>query len=409
MHLRCKLAGAYCNSGIARNTAFMTSLFSFVISIVPILFTYKSFVPGVNMGELVLVIFSFFTVFTNRQTGGLWSKRIMTVWYLYILFIAFNALISIALVNENSANIIVRTVRYSSYYLFVIICSRKIADVKQIMKWVLRISVIIVSVIIIQYILYYSMGMRLKFYIPSLIYTEGYNYITYSSNSLFRPASLFLEPSLIGQYLYIPLAFCLLSKTDINHRYIFAFISSAGMLLSKSLWTYIFLIVIWGIWLLSRYFAKDIKHKFRYLPLLIIVPAICIYLWNTTIVQDAVSRLMLDNITESAAFRSRFSGYDVLDIFSVSERIFGIGFGNLRGFSASNYILYVLIGTGYIGVALFFLFCFISFMSVRTRWQRTALLCFFLLCWGGNAMLSVNCVLQLSVCFAYFNDAKINE
>ena len=113
------------------------------------------------------------------------------------------------------------------------------------------------------------------------------------------------------------------------------------------------LILIWGLWLLSLISIKIKKGNIKYfIGFSILIPLIILYLLNSPIVTNTLSRLFDGNdISSSNAFIARFQGYSFFDNLSLFYKIIGLGFGSMPNYNIFlPSIVYILFGGGFIGL-----------------------------------------------------------
>ena len=225
-----------------------------------------------------------------------------------------------------------------------------------------KVSAIVMVLFFIQIVLYYILNIKVIFKIPLLNLFLNRN-IEFSSNTMFRPSSVFLEPSWLVIYLAPYLVYSLFKKNNI----IITTITSGVILLSTSS---LGVIVVFSLMICKL--IINTKLNLKNVILIVAFIMILSIFMKTPYMKNTLSRL--DTVGSSASTSMRlYRGPNIYKQLPNINKIFGVSIGNLENFINSNGkvndvyyysgskefvndIAYIFITTGLIGGILYLYF-----------------------------------------------------
>lgn len=377
-------------------TSSLSRFYSALLAWLPILSIYRSFIPGVSIAELLLVICALFSmVLRNDKTAsGSFPDRVLGGFTIYCIIVT---LFSVLIGTWFDTTWLHRVLRFSFYMFCALYSSRGLFDTNTFFKHANYFSWALFIGIAFQYVAYYGLGRYVRLYgnlFPLM--TDNLltvNYENIFSYSAFRPSSLLTEPSHIAQYVMIPFIYNLYKINDEKEgKYVIrSIIIGLTILLSKSLWGYFLLILIMLFWLLDS--AKE-RHSIGWyiiIPVALIIGAYTVF--NSSLWADTFSRLDIKNLQGSLAFTGRFTGYEDYFQLPFNRILFGSGFGAVIRNQVTNSVLFILVGEGLVGITLIIITMIGIFGKIENKWQRTLCTAFCFLLFGSNIFFSTSIII----------------
>ncbi len=337
------------------NLAKITTL---IVCLLPILSIYK-FIPGINLGEAILILLVAIIVFVKFNKISNVSIQLW-IWLIFSCFMLLNTLVSGMFLSPRTViNSLIRVIRFSFYALAIfVLISADLLNKEFLIKCVKIIGLISAIFVIIQTLLYSLTGnyyyfVLRRFIYSSDVYNESY-YATLEKFGYIRSAGLFLEPAHFCQYALINISMLMLN-TKLNRKSLINLIVSViAILLSTSGIGYVCLAVLF---VLLVFRAINSPKRFSLFVLLgiVMLALIIIIVIDPSIIKNTLSRFIdsnKDSIFESDAFVTRFGTYFPQNN-SLIKIIFGSGYGNTieNKFYAS--IAYILQCGGIFGLLIF--------------------------------------------------------
>ena len=375
----------------------LSILYSIILAWVPLLSIYKSFVPGVSIGELLLLLIGLLSYNMPYKWKLNSALSLLTVFGVYCVI----STVFVYLMGDWYETIWLSRLIRMAYYIFCIcVFSRKMMISDTLIESMNILSVIVFLGLLFQYFAYYFMGRYVLLYGNVLpIMTEERlltDYDNIFSYSVFRPSSFFLEPSHIAQYLIIPITYNLFNMKRNNKKCLFFLIIEILMIvLCKSLWGYVILFIIFFVWVMEDFFKKHSPVWFFYVP--IVAFSTLFGIINSSFFKDAFSRINISDISGSQSFSGRFGGYEILESLPFFRIIFGSGFSaSVDNHPICNSIVLILYGEGIIGLLILVFFGLALGFTVPDNIKRTITIVFFILMFGTNIIFSTSFVLLIS-------------
>ncbi|MDJ8956148.1 hypothetical protein PTN56_10235 [Clostridium perfringens] len=408
--------------------------YSFVVATIIITSQYASFIPGVSIGELLLimgiVLWLIYFFINHKKIDYIISNCNRNI-FIFIYFLVIITLISLfTQYNYNVVDIVTRSIRYSFYIFASFIVSRFLIDFKYFIK-VYRFFVILATLyIFFQIIIFYSTGRYISGIVPFLRVTNSfysYNESVKMFTFFFRPGSLFMEPGYYAIFVLPYLAYCLFfyDKTSYKNIILALYIFS-GLFLSTSGQGIIIGSLLFVIFILKNLLNlrnKTINIKIFLIGIILI--CISIYLIDSNeMLQKSISRLF---IGDQASSNSRiFNGFIMYSKLDFLHKIIGVGYGNVGNFLVSNglsdlsiemsdymnSIATISISLGLIGIIIFFILI-INLFRKANYFGKICVLILLLLSFIGDNATSITLVLYVSIiinnCLDIEKEIKINE
>jgi hypothetical protein len=384
--------------------------YTLTIITLPITTQYKSFIPGISMGELfVLIIIPFIRLNFDDSKVSL-NKILSNPFLWYVFYLIIGSLISITTQSHFSLfEIITRLIRYTFYIFCAVVLSRRFFNLQYCMQWYGRISIFATLYLMLQLFLFYTNGTLLRGTIPWLDVTNEY-YSFEGQKSLlldfYRPHSIFLEPGYYVIFILPFLAYSLFNKHTSNLK--LSIFLTIGLVLSTSGQGLILSVVIWSIWIIRQTLNKKRKVKIQIIPIFFLFVVITPFILQNDTIQRSIDRLW-GGPTASSTSRI-FDGFNIYGELPILYKVIGVGFGN-EAFLINNQLIssgsqgvlsymnslaYILVNLGIIGFLL--LIGIFIFMFIKARgFQRICLFILVILSAVGTIFVSSTIILYISI------------
>lgn len=356
---------------------------SFVYAFSPILLIYSSPVPGLSINEFIIALL--FIWFALTKPNELFKiNSLITPVVIYILYgtiITFGIIFSEA---WSQPSIMIYDVFSKILFLIIFFVGIKFISFEIFIKNIFSLGDITVTFLFIQIVLS-CVGVHISGIIPFLPLSNEVDTAQFISGQLGsdRMSSLFSEPAHLSEFLLLPLIIELFDRK----RHIFRILLyGSAIIISKSTTGFSVLGVILILFLI--YQLKTIRRKSVRILLIVVTCIIALGIAPLFLIVfgDALDRFSEISGDANGLFSGYIRvmrGYVLFGDYSLSEKIFGQGFGCILGYISShktayldltdkipeyvNSIQYILITTGIIG--LFIIFKFIYGIFTRCSYQ----------------------------------------
>lgn len=312
--------------------------FTFFVVLLPFLYQYKSPISVVSLGEFILVPFILYYLINLK-----WKRIPYRNYNGYFVYI-FAVLMASLMAGVNTyyrfaefATVLVRII----YYSFLILVSYKNFDIHRGLNLVRIFSLFFSIYVIIQYIMYKSAGIILPTVLnPSWVFSaESGIRINYSEyyRFIYRPSSLFLEPSYYALFAGVGLASALLYGDDGKKRsnFVIGLIITAGMVVSTSSAALLMIIINWSAYLCKMFFIERKHITTRKLLL-----TITLFVFMATLFRSSLAATLLTRTQGGGSFSNRITrGFILARNMNIYQVIFGVGINNVEGFMHYNNIV----------------------------------------------------------------------
>ena len=380
----------------------LSKFYSAVLAWSSLLGIYRSFIPGVSISEFILLICAVLSIFLARgkSIGEVPSAKWLLLFAVYCLSITLFAL----LVGEwYDTAWFQRVIRFLFYIFIVLFMSGKLFDKDAFFQHIDMVSWLLFGGIIYQYIMFYGTGRYIRLYGNHLpLMTEellNVNFENIFGYSAFRPSSFLTEPAHIAQLSFIPFTYNLYKASESKNRKntITASVIGLTILLSKSLWGYCLLGLVFLFWILDT--TKKAKTLSWYITAPIVLGTLLYVILNSSLWLDTFSRIDFHNLQGSLAFTGRFTGYEDFFDLPLGRIIFGSGFGAVIYRQNPNSIIFTLVGEGVVGIILLAFIMITALKYSKEKWKRTICVGLIILLFGSNILFSLSFSIILSLLY----------
>ncbi|WP_313163898.1 hypothetical protein [Sedimentibacter sp.] len=310
------------------------------IILTPILVQYLSVIPGVMLGELILV---FAAIFLMIVMGGKISisktKPLVFFWFFGMLI----SMVSFLFQQNIPMESLTRIIRYS-FYIYLIILSAKHFKIDYGIKILHLLSVAISVYIILQFIAFNFIGIVLPFKIlPFPLYrnVDMQEVFRVATTYYFRPMGVFVEPGFAAQFLLPGLIFSLFGNLSKNKtEYKSAVVIFIAIFLTTSTQGVFFGLIAIAAYLLYN-IKSDLKQGNGLKAILLIFIALIagFYILNMDAIKLAINKVTWAGSAGSSASLRILRGFAVFLSLPFIYKIIGVGHGNLGNFVLEHQII----------------------------------------------------------------------
>lgn len=367
----------------ARSSA-LVKITTFAVCLSPVLFIYRAL--GIFMlGEIVLILLSIANVFVS-----VYSKKIVSQKQIVILFFAVSILLISCLgystTGLNTA-VLPRLIRLLFCFFIAALLGEYFFDYNFAKRSVIFISVVATVLIVFQKVYNDRTGSFIYFISKRNIYSSVYNdfyFQNLESLSVYRPMSIFLEPSHFCQYILFALVIVLFrSKFSVKDIMIGSLLS-IGIFISASSTGVVICAMLWFIYIFTIIRGSIVSGAFNPKMLLIIFLFIAAGALILSQFGDrvlfAIERIYNRDSSTTEAFVSRLGTFSIFTEYnSFTEFLYGRGYGVINEGDWYASIPYYFSGTGLLGILALAIF-FISLYFISNKLQRKLVILFFVLC-----------------------------
>jgi len=373
-------------------------MFTITISLYPILRIYKSIIPFLDLAEFIMIFVLLLLLL--RQNRKLLSKNKGYNLFVF-LFIASILTFTTILLHEYSLFSMISRFSRTIFYFMLIIISINIIDWKLLKKFVIFLSILSASLLLVQVTLYYTTGYVFKPYIPFLDLTIEL-IPTLVSRGTFRPASLFTEPAHFSYFMIYGLLFLLNNLQLTKRNIMLSIVFTISIFLSNSTTGIMISMVIWIFMVLSnlkRSGRITSKHVSIIVTILLMIIVFINFFDNSS--SYTFSKMIQALSGENARIDSNWSQLERLNIV---QGIIGVGFGNEdyyylyrfnTEFGYSNTIGFLISNVGFIGLIVYYS-TIINFYYKVNKENRIYISVFLILTTISNPITSIYGILLLA-------------
>lgn len=363
----------------------LNKITTLTVCLTPVLCIYR-FLGVFMLGEILLIILTAINIFSTNITNKNVSPKQLVV----ILFATCVFAISCFgyFFNSVSIAILPRLIRLLFCLIVAALLGGYFFEYELAKKYIVWISVIATILIIFQKIYHDATGDFVYFLLRNNIYSNVYNssyFQSVESLSVYRPMSIFLEPSHYCQYVLVGLTIVLAKNEYSLKNFLVAVFISMGIVISTSSTGVIICLLIWCCYLLlllrNTLHKGTFNAKMLFAIALVMVAAIVIFLQFGDRFLFAIERIYGSSSTGSTdAWDSRLGTFSVFfETNRISDFIIGKGYGVINENEWYASIPYYFSGTGIVGIFLLTMF-FISLFALSNKVQKKILILMFILC-----------------------------
>lgn len=312
---------------------------SIILAILPIVGIYS--IAGVNIGNIILILLVAYGLYRTIKTNGrIKLKKIDKILLLFFMYTICNSLVNLGGARSiNWGDMITKYIHILCFILIITVFRNKIFSTELYADSFINIALISSCFLIIQFFLYKVAGISL--------YGVLEPYRTNITNDISRPCSFFVEPAHFCRYCTLPL-FLILFKDLSKNNIIKAVVITIAVVISQSSIGYISTAAIWGAWLIRNVKNGRIKKSSIFKNCGLITLAVTIGLVLSTkyglfdFVSNHVSGLNMREITSGNV--RVFRGFFVWAQEGLFEKMFGVGFANVKNYMIKNSIITIFDG-----------------------------------------------------------------
>ena len=339
---------------------------SWILALLPIVGIYS--IRGVNISNTILILLTLYGIYSTVQHQGILKigkiDKILVIFWIYTVVVS---LINIFFSkNFELTDILIKYTHLLCFIFIIALFRNNFLNNDWDSSPFILVALISSGFLILQFIFFNFTGIE--------IYGVLEMYRTNITNDITRPSSFFVEPAHFCRYCVLPL-FLILFEDNSKNRMFKAIFISIAIILSKSSIGYISLALIWVLWLINVLHDKKISYNKVLKSLSLIVPAIIICIKMSSkfelfnFVLEHISGLDMKEITSGNV--RIFRGFWIWKEEPFLNKLFGVGFANVRTFLINNEIRtifdgmlecgneymsaisYILVMNGIIGLVIF--------------------------------------------------------
>lgn len=418
------------NKNIMENGSYrLSKLFTILIVLMQPMCVYKSFIPNVSIGELLMIILLLILILDIIITKNKIKINSLIIYVTYALIVSTIVFVFTNIGNEESVKRLIRDGFYLSLFF---VFGVNYFNYNYGIKLYRCIACILSSYIILQFIIYIGFGYYLSGFIPFLDITVTGNisssqlmahYLrTAEIDGYLRPNGFLLEPAACAQYL-APALILYLFKADKsfpdNYEYKKIILITVGMLLTVSANAYISLFFIYFVWGVFIFLKQRIPKKVLLMSTILIILGILFLIFSNT-GKDVINRflgLIRNEQSQGSSAVRVLRGIAFYFSMPVWFQIFGMGFGNFIQFKSEynintiyetmdeymNTNAYILTSVGLIG---FLIYCYFIFKFTKNRKPQSKVLVYLLLIFGLSCSIYSTPTFILILLLIYYTPYK---
>lgn len=370
-------------------------IYNFLCVYMPLLYIYKSPVPGVDWGTALVVIFAISMMSGKRQNNNAMPLALACLLIYTVVCTILNVSIG---TKEYSAfgSIVTRTGRFVVVMIVMMGAGYSRSFVpERYLKLLRGLSLFVAAYALLQALVFRVTGMKLINVIGSVNGDLALSSALGEYETMYRPPSIFIEPSHACYFLIPYLCYILFkapSSDDKVNKAQFreALFVSLAMIITTSGQGLTVLAAVWGIWFILS--AKHLDAKRIALFAVIFV----FLLYNF----DFASTINRVTTTENMnAVEARQGGYLLLNQLSDMQRYFGTGYGNYDDTVYYSSFAEVMFCLGYVGLILVILLFLKPVLKGQMFQKVLAISCVLLMSGGGIFTASYLCLYLPLLCY----------
>lgn len=336
----------------------MKKMYALLVVLLPILAVYTSPFSGFDLGTFLVIIFGGLCI--KKKVNILKNRSLLYV----MIYTVILTMVMILLPNvpkySSVSSIVVRTLRLIvMLFIMVIIGMGSYFNHDVLIEYLRYVTMIVAIYAIIQLIFFNFTGMKLVNVFGPTKQGVVFEPLLGEYEEMYRPPSLFLEPSSVTYYVVPYLCYSLFhdykDKKDKRHSFIDAIVISISILCTTSGQGMIILFGLWIIWFFMAFRRINFKKIFIGVPIFVVV---LISLSTNKTIQYTINRLVSDESGGQNAVYARYGGYRAFNELSNLYKAFGTGYGNYNENVYYSSFADILFCTGIIGLALVLLMYF---------------------------------------------------
>lgn len=346
----------------------ISKLFTVTLVALPAMNVYRSPIPSVELGTLIILAC---TIFFFCLRPGVGKPEVGSLWiYLLLVFFVCTSISSIILSYNSSeySKVFFRFVKIVIIVISIIAFGKERFDYQLAIKVLKIFSLFCAIYIIIQNLGYYAFGTRiLGVYFP-LASSDDYTELNAIQKMMYRPCAFFFEPAHYAAYSLVYLCW-LLTHNNENYRNWQIILMVAGLLFSTSGTAFVILPIIFIVSILFK--IKDgtiaFHNVWKYIIVFsIVVVLICLF-FMSDIGSASLGRFIEDDgsIGGAATGRLQSGAFGLFQQLPSILQFIGCGFGYRPDDVYFPSIYAILYGDGYLGLGMFIILLTTYYMKAN--------------------------------------------
>lgn len=346
----------------------ISKLFTVTLVALPAMNVYRSPIPSVELGTLIILAC---TIFFFCLRPGVGKPEVGSLWiYLLLVFFVCTSISSIILSYNSSeySKVFFRFVKIVIIVISIIAFGKERFDYQLAIKALKIFSLFCAIYIIIQNLGYYAFGTRiLGVYFP-LASSNDYTELNAIQKMMYRPCAFFFEPAHYAAYSLVYLCW-LLTHNNENYRNWQIILMVAGLLFSTSGTAFVILPIIFIVSILFK--IKDgtiaFHNVWKYIIVFsIVVVLICLF-FMSDIGSGSLGRFIEDDgsIGGAATGRLQSGAFGLFQQLPSILQFIGCGFGYRPDDVYFPSIYAILYGDGYLGLGMFIILLTTYYMKAN--------------------------------------------
>lgn len=308
--------------------------YTWALALLPMLSLYGIQSIGIDIGT-ILVLLCLGTYMACN--GKLIVRADFKCWYFYVMYILislFFPVIEGGTGGLTRSALIARAVK-NIIYIFILIVSTSgnVVEYNYYKKVYLFLAKLSSYYIILQAVFYYGLNWIIPGYINKFLMVQEYGDRLSQKNFLmYRPTSLFYEPSHYFEFVVIALIIYLFENRAISRKNLIdAVIITAGILASTSGMGIITIVIIWALWIfhrLIRSYAKTMESRALFIIFIFLISGI--FFLQTGYAHSILNRLFTSDVNTYSATDARTGVYREILNEEIFDLVLGNGYGNVE-------------------------------------------------------------------------------
>ena len=398
------------------------SFLSFLFAFSFILNGYASGLPGLSLGSVVFVILVVYSLFHSQNRRVFRTSLVVLALFVLISILDY----AVAPNSLEFASIGIGLSKYFIWAFMISFGSSIIFNKNELMKWMIRISIVLLIYLIIQSISFYVFSRFLPNIIeigPLHAYDAGYADSDLGEGFIIRPASFLSESSFLGAYFMCTLIMVLVENQKQYSKKLFrlALLFTMAIILTTSTSAMVMIPIIWLFLGSSSYKNNKLFFWIILVGLIwVLISLVAVFSSlgdsdNALIYSFFYSFDKFENLENSTRFGN---SYAFLNYIPGYLKILGVGIGNEVPFLKPlvfsehyymNSTTMTLMQVGWAGMTVFVLFLlYLIKLSIKYKavGVPVLVLIYFLEGFGSGIWLGTYGILFMFIACGYIVDAK---
>lgn len=349
-------------------------LYTTFLILYPILNLYEGFL-GLSLSMAILVPILLLGLIFYKGRNQETDKTIIIPLIIYLFVIITTTLISLLIGSDFNITTIIFRIILFVFFIMLVYTTKYLFDINYGFKLIIFSSLLFSILLWIQISFFYIFGNVIQFYLPFFKLTSEqaeFIIISIGNISIYRPKSVFLEPSQFAFFTSYGLTVLLFVKSKITNYYKFliALFLTVSLFASTAGTGFVLACIIWFYYLAKIYYEKNSRKIPIIIFTLLIISAI--------LLSNDYFTYSIGRLTISQSRVTSFIGY--FNHLNVWFKFTGVGIGNYINYIESNLLVnnittfisgigFIFIENGYIGFLLFSIISFNLYLKTSRNYK----------------------------------------